>query len=219
MSDDVWTGVRERVLRITEQPGADEVFGARGHGFRLGSVMGEEQLRALESDLGSELPAPYRGFLLQVGRGGAGPGYGLMTPAPGDDGWQWIGSGLKYPAQQTAAEFAGRPFAAETLQGELTALEAQEPAPDAFADDDGFRRAHAAWDAQYEEMYDDQEAGAVFLSEQGCGYAWLLVMTGPHRGAVWEDLRPADGGIKPTGHAFDHWYLSWLELAERRLGT
>ncbi|MFI0199877.1 MULTISPECIES: SMI1/KNR4 family protein [Streptomyces] len=73
MSDDVWTGVRERVLRLAEQPGADEIFGARGHGFRLGSVMSEEQLQALESDLRSELPAPYRYFLLQVGRGAPVP--------------------------------------------------------------------------------------------------------------------------------------------------
>ncbi|KAB1990120.1 hypothetical protein [Streptomyces triticiradicis] len=71
--------------------------------------------------------------------------------------------------------------------------------------------------ARYEELYDAQEAGAVFLGEQGCGYASLLVMTGPHQGAVWEDLRPADGGIASTGHDFAHWYRSWLERTEAQL--
>lgn len=59
----------------------------------------------------------------------------------------------------------------------------------------------------------------VFLSEQGCGYTSLLVMTGPHRGAIWEDLRPAGRGIEPTGHDFAHWYRSWLERTERQLDS
>ncbi|MFF9397972.1 MULTISPECIES: SMI1/KNR4 family protein [unclassified Streptomyces] len=50
--------------------------------------MSEEQLQALEADLGVGLPAQYRNFLLHVGGGGAGPDYGLMTPTLGDSGWQ-----------------------------------------------------------------------------------------------------------------------------------
>ncbi|MEU8789589.1 SMI1/KNR4 family protein [Streptomyces sp. NPDC048643] len=219
MSEDIWAGVRERVLRLGERPGAEKVFGARGHGFRLAPVMVEEQLRALEADLGGGLPAQYRSFLLRVGAGGAGPDYGLMAPASGDEGWQWVGIGLAYPAQPTTAEFAGRPFVAEALQRELDVIESQEPERNAYAADDAFRRAYAAWDARYEELSDAQEAGAVFLSEQGCGYASLLVMTGPSQGAIWEDLRPADRGIEPTGHDFAHWYRSWLERAEQQLDS
>ncbi|MFD7258425.1 SMI1/KNR4 family protein [Streptomyces sp. NPDC059874] len=219
MSEDTWAGVRERVLRLAEHPRADKVFGARGHGFRLGPVMGEEQLRALEADLGAGLPAQYRSFLLRVGGGGAGPYYGLMTPVLGNSGWQWLGIGLAFAAQPTTAEFAGRPFVAEALQRELAALEAEEPTKEAFTADAEFRRAYAAWDARYEELYDAQEAGAVFLSEQGCGYASLMVMTGPHRGAIWDDLRPAGRGIEPTGHDFAHWYRSWLERTEQMLDT
>ncbi|MFF9321615.1 SMI1/KNR4 family protein [Streptomyces sp. NPDC014735] len=181
--------------------------------------MSEEQLQALEADLGVGLPAQYRRFLLHVGGGGAGPDYGRMTPTLGDRGWQWRGIGLAFPAQPTTAEFAGRPFVAEALGSELAALEAQEPGKDAFAADEEFRRAYAAWDAHYEELYDAQEAGAVFLSEQGCGYASLMVMTGPHRGVIWEDLRPMDRGIEPTGHDFTYWYRSWLERTEQRLET
>ncbi|MFJ3881415.1 SMI1/KNR4 family protein [Streptomyces sp. NPDC090077] len=219
MSRDMWTGVRKRVLQLAERPGAEKIFGARGHGFRLGPVMSEGQLRALEADLGIDLPAQYRGFLLHVAGGGAGPDYGLMTPTLGNAGWQWLGTGLAFSAQPTTAEFAGRPFAAEELRSELEALEAQEPTSDAFTADEEFRRAHVAWDARYEELYDAQEAGAVYLSDQGCGYASLIVMTGPHRGAIWEDLRPADRGIEPTGHDFSHWYLSWLDRTEQQLET
>lgn len=179
--------------------------------------MGEEQLRSLEADLGVGLPEQYRSFLLRVGGGGAGPYYGLMTPVVGDGRWQWLGIGLRYAAQPTTAEFAGRPFAAEALQRELAGLETQEPAKEAFATDDAFRQAYGAWDARYEELNDAQEAGAVFLSEQGCGYASLVVMTGSHRGAIWDDLRPMDGGIVSTGHDFAYWYRSWLERTEHQL--
>ncbi|BAU81818.1 hypothetical protein SLA_0864 [Streptomyces laurentii] len=217
MSEDTWTGIRERVLRLAEHPGAGEVFGAQGHGFRLGPVMREEELLSLEAALGSELPAPYRSFLLRVGSGGAGPHYGLMTPVASDGGWRWTGIGLAFPAQSTPAEFAGQPFVAPALQDELDALDAEEPEKDAFADEETFRQAYAAWDARYDELCDAQEAGAVFLSEQGCGYASLLVTTGPHRGTVWDDLRPMDRGIEPTGYDFAHWYLRWLERTEQRL--
>ncbi|OSC75608.1 hypothetical protein B5180_06615 [Streptomyces sp. BF-3] len=219
MSEETWAGVRERVLRLAEHPRTDQIFGARGHGFRLSPVLSEEQIRALEADLGVSLPAQYRSFLLRVGRGGAGPDYGLMTPTISDGRWQWLGIGLAFPAQPTSAEFAGRPFVAEALRSELTAIETQEPSSDAFATDEEFGRAYAAWDARYEELYDAQEAGAVFLSEQGCGYTSLMVMTGPHRGAIWEDLRPMARGIEPTGHDFAHWYRNWLEITEQRLGT
>jgi hypothetical protein len=219
MTEDIWRGVRKRVLRLGEYPGADKVFGARGHGFRLTPVVGESELRSLEADLGTGLPEQYRTFLLCVGGGGAGPDYGLMTPALGDDGWQWRGIGLAFPAQPTTAEFAGRPFVAEALQGELDLLEAQEPTQDSYGSEDAFRRAYADWDAHYERLSDAQEAGAVFLSEQGCGYTSLLVMTGPHRGAVWEDLRPADRGIQPSGHDFATWYHRWLERTEQQLGV
>ncbi|MFE0508673.1 SMI1/KNR4 family protein [Streptomyces sp. NPDC058964] len=217
MSEETWAGVRERVRRLAEHPGNAGVFGAGGHGFRLGPVMDEEQLRSLEADLGVGLPPQYRSFLRHVGAGGAGPDYGLMTPVSGDGGWQWRGVGLAFAGQPTAAAFAGQPFVAETLQGELDAIEAQEPQADAFAADEAFRRAYTAWNARYDELYEAQEAGAVFLSEQGCGYASLLVVTGPHRGAIWEDLRPADGGIVPTGHDFARWYRRWLERTEQQL--
>ncbi|MEU5152013.1 hypothetical protein AB0G42_33160 [Streptomyces yangpuensis] len=51
MNGNTWAGVRERVLRFAEHPAAEAVFGARGHGFRLGPVMDGEQLRTVWEDL------------------------------------------------------------------------------------------------------------------------------------------------------------------------
>lgn len=112
---------------------------------------------------------------------------------------------------------AGRPFVAEALQKELHALDEQQPKAEAFTSHEAFRHAFTAWDTRYGELCDAQEAGVVFLNQQGCGYSSLLVMTGPHAGTIWDDVRPADGGIVPTGLDFAQWYRRWLERAEHQL--
>ncbi|MGW7366606.1 SMI1/KNR4 family protein [Streptomyces sp. NPDC054841] len=214
-TQNIWTGVRERVTALRKHGRAREVFGARGHGFELRPPMREQDVRSLEAGLGSELPAEYRSFLLTVGAGGAGPDYGLTTPHYKDGRWAWRGVGLAFPGTETAVADAGRPFAPEEVQRQLDAYDDEEPERDAYPDEEEFRRAHRAWDDRYEELYDAQTAGSVFISEQGCGYDSLLVMTGEHRGTVWDDVRACDGGVVPKGRGFAAWYLDWLARAER----
>ncbi|MFD7442993.1 SMI1/KNR4 family protein [Streptomyces sp. NPDC059909] len=210
----IWAGARERVTALREHGGAREVFGARGHGFELQPPMSEQDVRALETELGTELPAEYRSFLLTVGAGGAGPDYGLTTPLCEDGRWAWRGVGLAYEGMSTAVSDAGMPFAPDEVQRLLDAYDDEEPEPDDYPDQEEFRRAHRAWDDRYEELYDAQTAGSVFIGEQGCGYYSLLVITGEHRGTVWDDVRACDGGIVPKGGSFAAWYLTWLARAE-----
>ncbi|MGW1884056.1 SMI1/KNR4 family protein [Streptomyces sp. NPDC001970] len=209
-----WTGVRERVAALREHGGASGVFGARGHGFELQPPMSERDVRALEAALGTELPAEYRSFLLTVGAGGAGPDYGLATPLRGEGGWAWRGVGLAYEGITTAVSDAGLPFAPDEVQRLLDAHEGEEPEPDDCPDEEEFQRACRAWDDRGDELYDAQTAGAVFITEQGCGYNSLLVVTGEHRGTIWDDLRACDAGIVPKGWSFAAWYLAWLARAE-----
>lgn len=39
------------------------------------------------------MPADYRAFLGQAGRGGAGPAYGLFPVGRKGDSWRWFGDG------------------------------------------------------------------------------------------------------------------------------
>lgn len=55
-----------------------KVFGAHNHKYELNERLTEEELKSFESEHEITLPTDYRGFLLQVGDGGAGPGYGLF---------------------------------------------------------------------------------------------------------------------------------------------
>jgi hypothetical protein len=53
-------------------------------------------------------------------------------------------------------------------------------------------------------------AGSLNLAHQGCGYMVRLVLNGSQRGALWEDGRCSDMGIKPFAPGFAAWYRRWL---------
>ena len=58
--------------------------------------------------------------------------------------------------------------------------------------------------------------GCLQIAHMGCGYYVLLVVSGPLRGSLWEDIRVADGGLRPLldeqgGRlGFGDWYMAWL---------
>ena len=82
-----WALAREALQKLASDP--TSLFGARdgerGHQFRLGPILSEEQIGQLEQRHAITLPADYRSFLIEVGNGpatpngsgGAGPGHGL----------------------------------------------------------------------------------------------------------------------------------------------
>ena len=69
-----------RIERLAGIEGARYVFGASHHHWRLGPPWSPEELQAFERKRRVELPDDYRQWLLDIGRSGAGPGYGLFEP-------------------------------------------------------------------------------------------------------------------------------------------
>ncbi|WP_306332985.1 SMI1/KNR4 family protein [Streptomyces sp. KL118A] len=224
---EVWAGVRERVLALREAPNRRAVFGAYfkeyGHRFELRPVLTEEQVDAVERRRGGTFPAEYRSFLMEVGAGGAGPDYGVFTVEP--------------PETETETEFepdsgvTSEPGRALPFRPERTAEweehQAAEPQRSAYgdSDEDGerFREAYAAWDKRDDELLESLTEGALYVSEQGCGYYTLLALTGPERGTMWQDVRAAAEGVIPFAFpgstdrvTFAEWYVHWLTRAERQ---
>ncbi|WP_406209958.1 SMI1/KNR4 family protein [Kitasatospora sp. NBC_01560] len=213
--------MRERVLALRDAPNAAEVFGARqpgfGHDFVLEPPLREAEVAAAETELGVSFPADYRGFLLGVGAGGAGPHYGVFPLRRDDRGWYWDeGRGVRGSNPLLGQAF---PSAEEQVRG-WEELDAREPAEADFPDEQAYRAAYRAWDEEWEEHRSAVTAGAVCLGHQGCGYFTWLVVTGPERGTLWVDghaadppLRPVTAGARRVG--FRDWYLDWLAGATR----
>lgn len=176
--------------------------------------LAQEQVEAAEAQFGVELPEDYRSFLVEVGAGGAGPGYGLFALLEVDGRWQWD---AKFDDARDTSRLVA-PFDPNCLDARLAELEAAEPPPTS--------EAYLLWLARWEDAYfhPSRTAGAAALAHFGCGALWLLVVSGPHRGSIWFDDRPSDGGLEPvtggdgTRQTFRQWYLEWLRGAEKQAG-
>ena len=101
-----WSDVRERLARLAAAPSAVDAFESSGHGWQLEPPMRAEELAEAEAQLQVELPGEYRSFLLEAGRGGAGPTYGLFPMRRTNGRWQWEGDG----ASLTDLDTLGQPF-------------------------------------------------------------------------------------------------------------
>ncbi|MEW2499615.1 hypothetical protein AB0878_03920 [Amycolatopsis sp. NPDC047767] len=203
-----WDGVRDRLARLAKRRAARSVFGATAHGFRPAPPLSERDVEAIEEQFGALSPEPYRSFLVEVGAGGAGPGYGLL--GFGRSGRRWE-------------------FAAGDRRGASVDLRAEFPQWELFhhAEWPDFTKIpQERWPQLSRSLDARDEAdthGTLPLSHQGCGHYDLLVVTGPDRGALWFDGEACDGRIGPQadGHGrmtFDRWYLGRPAEVEAAVG-
>ncbi|KOV61820.1 SMI1/KNR4 family protein [Streptomyces sp. MMG1121] len=144
---------------------------AFGVGVGAESALGWEAVRAFEADHGIVLPEPYRTFVAEMRDGSpAGPPeYGLLPVAELPDDW----GGAERERD------LGKPFP-------LTRAWVWEGDSDPSEDCDEI----------LEQVYDH---GSVVLGTDGCAMNWHLVVTGPHRGHVWQI---SDVGAAPFGAPF-----------------
>jgi hypothetical protein len=217
-----WDGVRERVLALGPR---QKERGLRGLLRRsavpsaplLGDPLTEEEVASAERQFGVVFPTAYRGFLLEVGAGGIGPGYGLASLTCQDGSWGWPDGAEAAPP---VGPLLSRPFPSDEQRArwteQLSTLE--DAAVAAFAQDESATHpAVPAFRAAEEELYPAMTAGAIRLSHEGCGYFTWLVVTGEERGNLWFDGRVSDGPLVPLWHAhrrrtgFAEWYLEWLD--------
>jgi hypothetical protein len=82
-----YASIREALERLWTLGDVGSVFGAQSHRFTLNPVLAKRDVVAFEQRHGIRLPEEYRGFLTNVGNGGAGPYYGLFPLGIMDDNW------------------------------------------------------------------------------------------------------------------------------------
>ncbi|MEV6558163.1 SMI1/KNR4 family protein [Nocardia sp. NPDC051756] len=174
-------------------------------------------MSALEAQLGVDLPAEDREFLLVVGRGGAGPAYGLFPVRRVDGQWRWDGDG----AELTGLDTLAQPFPHVAAFNPADRL----PDPPNRENYDSIETFNAAEDV-YWETHDDvvfrpeHSVGLLYLCHLGCAYREALVVSGESRGHMWADDTASDGGFRPVLDdagiplGFARWYRKWLEQCE-----
>jgi hypothetical protein len=203
-----WDGVRDRLAWLAKRRDACSVFGASAHGFRLAPALSEREVEGIEEQFGAPLPEPYRSFLVEVGAGGAGPGYGLLGFGRSGRSWEFAAGDRRGDSVDLRAEFPHRELFHHAEWPDFTKIPQER-----------WSEESRSLDAR-----DDADTyGTLPLCHQGCGHYDLLVVTGPDRGALWFDGEASDGGIGPHADSrgrmtFDRWYLGWLAEGRGRGG-
>jgi hypothetical protein len=138
-----FTAIRDGLRRLRETTAPLKVFGLESHGFCTHPPLVEQTVRDFEAQHRVTLPPEYRGFLIHVGNGGAGPAYGLFKLGEMDNG-----SGHKVWTE--VVDFVGvlaRPFPHTGSWNDLT----EEPVYDQARDND------AEWEEEYHRQLDAWE--------------------------------------------------------------
>jgi SMI1 / KNR4 family (SUKH-1) len=225
-----WADIRERLaplaglarLAAESNEAADPtiVWVSSSHGWQLEPPLRTAELAAVESQVRVELPGEYRSFLLQVGRGGAGPGYGLFPLRCVDGRWRWEGDG----ADLTDLDALAQPFPHVEAFNLADGLP-DPPDEDDYDSEEALNAAeHAYWE-RYEEATGrpEQWVGLLYLCHFGCALREGLVVSGPARGQMWADDSADGAGFRPlvdddgSPLGFARWYRRWLGDAEAQL--
>lgn len=137
------------------------------------SAMGWPGVHAFEVEHGIMLPEPYRTLIAEIADGSSSgpPDYGLLGVAEMPDDW-----GDDRPVRELAAPF---------------------PLTEAWLWEEG-PRPPGAVEPLLSSVFDH---GSIVLGTDGCGMYWHLIVTGPHRGHIWNITGE---GAQPFGTEFGH---------------
>ena len=212
----------DRLARLAAEPSAGKIFGSASHKWRLEPALSAAELAEVEARLRVELPGEYRSFLLEAGRGGAGPAYGLFPLRRVDGQWQWEGDG----ASLTDMDTLSQPFPHTEAFNPASRLP-DPPDEEDYDSEEDFNAAEDEYWEQYHAVVDRPEhsIGLLYLCHFGCALRAALVVSGPARGQMWSD-ETADGeGFQPicdeagTPLGFARWYRRWLDEAATHMSA
>src|SRR5262245_5604305 len=214
-----FAAIRDGLRRLRESAKPPDVFGSNAHRFRTHPPLSEEAVGAFEAAHRVSLPPEYRGFLLHVGNGGAGPYYGLFKLGEMDDGF----GHAPWKENDGFVGVLSEPFPHTGEWNDFT----EEPEYDEERADD------EEYEADYEKRWAVWERkvywspanvnGAIPICHLGCAQRQWLVVTGAEAGNVWYDLRVDKLGLRPLSGgdaermSFLRWYRSWLDESLRKV--
>ena len=154
--------------------------------------LAEVESAEVEAELGVGFPHEYRRYLLQVSAGGA-----VAQLARTESGWWWAGNDARW------RDLLSLPFPhPDSYEDVDDELHRRLPQAEDYPNEEAFWEAMSSWNVESWEFEERKTAGAVVAKEHGCGFATLLVITGPLAGTLWWDGRASCELIIPL--SLDH---------------
>lgn len=192
-------------LRSAKRP--PKVFGAESHAFKLNPRLSESALEKFEAKHRVRLPEDYRGFLVNLGNGGAGPYYGVFKLGEMDDSFD----SQKWKEGDGFVGELSKPFPLTAAWNDVTGE------PEETDDEEAYEKALEAFNQRY--WASENVNGAIPLCHEGCAYRDWLIVTGLEVGHMWHDARTTQLGLYPIAIGekkrvtFLEWYVHWLNEA------
>ncbi len=174
--------------------------GEFGPEYRWDPPLAEDAIRSFEKKFGLTLPDDYRAFLLNLGDGGMGSGYGVLNLE--DTTKDYVVPDLRF-----SADHFSRPFLFSAAFGRK--IKGKKP-PEI--------RGRKTDSDFFEKNSDLFTQGALVISDLGCLSEILLVVSGSEKGNVWEvdfgDYYSIYPFETPDGSriCFLELYLYWLKF-------
>ena len=171
------------------------VFGSIAHHYKLNRTLCEKTVAAFEAQYNVHLPADYRQFLINMGNGGAGPGYGILPIE------KWCVDIAVHDHFLSTPFPHNRPWNME-MEFDMN--------DEHFYESPGYQ----FWETHYYD--DDLLSGTMRISYQGGGVYYILVVCGEESGNIWVDDRANENGLYPLQYPaservnFNEWYNNWL---------
>lgn len=174
-----------------------DVFGAKKHRYRLNEPVPPDYVRAAEEKYGFSLPEDYFRFITEIGDGGAGVDYGIISFA------EYMEKNLPnndYYARSRSS--LGLPFEIEPLTN---------------ADDTPITREFFEKHPEkcfYDKRFDDEDhdglvGGFLVLGTRGCQYDFGMALSGEHRGRIFDTGN--EGDLILIADSFEEFYGEWLD--------
>lgn len=176
--------LKKKLAQLAILDATFEVFGSESHQYQFKPCLSNKDIQVFESRYNIELPSEYKNFLLEIGNGGAGPGYGLS-------GLSGIESEDVIPEKvyRENYEILSKPF----------------PLTEAWNDLDLIVKDNTDFVTNNDAYFDDKFIhGTLTITNYGCGIYGMLVITGEQPGKIWIDDRTNDNGIYPASLSFCH---------------
>lgn len=176
--------LKKKLTQLAILDATFEVFGSESHQYQFKPCLSNKDIQVFEARYNITLPSEYRSFLLEVGNGGAGPGYGL--------------SGLLGIEHENV-------IAEKLYQENYEILSKPFPLTKAWNDLDLIVNNNTSFVANSDAYFDDKFIqGTLTITNYGCGIYGMLVITGEQSGKIWIDDRTNDNGIYPASLSFCH---------------